>query len=89
VARDLLPIRQPPRRPRLPDTQGERPRLLHVYFTGDRFPDNRECPADAEAWRVLIDARRLTLGLPKEHPLSDRVHEVFLPVLGRDVIALR
>ena len=29
----------------------------------------------------LIEARRLTLGLPGQHPLSERVSHVFLPAL--------
>jgi hypothetical protein len=56
-------------------------RLLHVYFTGDRFRDERECPADAAAWAPLIEARRLTLGLPHKHPLSEHLHEAFIPSL--------
>jgi hypothetical protein len=55
-------------------------RLLHVYFTGDCFPDGRECPGSAEDWKQLIEARRITLGLPHKHLLSDRTHEAFVPV---------
>jgi len=54
-------------------------RLLFVYFTGDVFPDGRECPATAKDWQRLIEARRLTLGLPKKHVLSAFEHHVFLP----------
>jgi hypothetical protein len=53
-------------------------RLLHVYFTGDCFPDGRECPANIERWHELIRARTITLGLPEPHALSDRTHEAFL-----------
>jgi hypothetical protein len=53
-------------------------RLLNVYFIGDCFPDGRECPESVERWRELIEARRITLGLPKPHALSDRTHEAFL-----------
>lgn len=56
--------------------------LILVYFTGDRFPDGRRCPETETEWRRLIEACHLTLGLPERHGLSDRVHEVFLPVLG-------
>ena len=55
-------------------------RLLNVYFMGDRFPDGRACPADESEWRPLIEARRITLGLPRRHSLSDRVYDVFVPV---------
>jgi hypothetical protein len=53
-------------------------RLIDVYFIGDAFPDGRSCPKDEGEWRELLHARDLTLGLPSSHPLSDRVHEVFL-----------
>jgi hypothetical protein len=55
-------------------------RLLHVYFMGDRFPDGRECPSTTERWQEMIEARRITLGLPQAHPLSDRTHEAFVQV---------
>jgi len=55
-------------------------RLVFLYFTGDRFPDNRKCPANESEWRPLIDACHLTLGLPDAHPLSGKVHDVFLSV---------
>ena len=54
-------------------------RLVFLYFTGDRFPDGRPCPATIERWNELINARRLTLGLEHEHALTDRVHTIFLP----------
>jgi hypothetical protein len=65
----------------LNDLSGVPTQLLHIYFAGDCFPDGRECPSSAAQWRRLIEARRLTLGLPEHHALSDRTHEVFLPVL--------
>lgn len=55
-------------------------RLVHVYFVGDRFPDGRECPSNEAEWQRLIEARRLTLGLGKDHLLAPRTHEVFLTV---------
>jgi hypothetical protein len=55
-------------------------RLLHVYFVGDTFPDGRECPSTEAEWQRLIEARRLTLGLRKKHPLTPRTHEIFLTV---------
>jgi len=54
--------------------------LLHVYFMGDRFPEGSECPANEDHWRRLIEARRLTLGLPERHVLSDRSHQAFVDV---------
>jgi hypothetical protein len=56
--------------------------LLFVYFFGDRFPDGTPCPASESEWEALLEARRLTLGLPKEHALSPLEHHVFLPTPG-------
>jgi hypothetical protein len=53
--------------------------LVFVYFTGDAFPDGTPCPAIAAEWEELIEARRLTLGLPQRHALGDYDHHVFLP----------
>jgi hypothetical protein len=65
----------------LKERAGVSARLMNVYFTGDVFPDGTECPADEASWRALIEARRLTLGLPKRHRLSERCHEAFVPAL--------
>jgi hypothetical protein len=64
----------------LNDLSGVPAQLLHVYFLGDCFPDGRECPCNEAEWQRLIEARRLTLGLPEHHALSERTHEVFLTV---------
>jgi hypothetical protein len=56
-------------------------RLLFIYFTGDRFPDEGViCPTNELEWRDLIHASHLTLGLKEKHALSERVHDLFLPV---------
>jgi hypothetical protein len=52
--------------------------LVEVFFTGDRFPDGTACPASADAWRTLVEARRLTLGLTPD-ATHDHVVDVFLP----------
>jgi hypothetical protein len=57
-------------------------RLVSVYFTGDRFPDRTPCPASEAEWLALIETRRLTLGLPKDHALSAFEHHVFLAALS-------
>jgi len=59
---------------------GVKARLVFVHFCGDRFPDERPCPTRQREWQALIEARRVTLGLPKQHELLERVHEVFLAV---------
>jgi len=55
-------------------------RLVFVHFVGDRFPDGTSCPQDQAEWERLIEARRITLGLPDHHPLSERIADVFLTV---------
>ena len=58
--------------------------FLDLLFMGDRFPDGRRCPHTKAEWQELLAARRRTLALPKRHPLSAQIHEVFLPVLDRN-----
>jgi hypothetical protein len=55
--------------------------LVFVYFTGDVFPDKTPCPRTRANWETMIEARRLTLGLPRRHRLSKFDHHVFLPAL--------
>lgn len=55
-------------------------RLIFIYFTGDAFPDGRACPSCKEEWEPLIAECHRALGLPENHCLSQRVHEVFVPV---------
>jgi hypothetical protein len=57
-------------------------RFVEVFITGDTFPDHRPCPANPDEWGQLIEARRLTLGLPARHPLTDRIAHVFVPALS-------
>ena len=64
------------------EQEGIRTRLLFVYFCGDRFP-GKECPASEQEWKPAIEAQRLHLGLESEHRLSDRIHELFLPVSSK------
>ena len=53
--------------------------LIDLLFFGDRFPDNRPAPRTAADWEQLLDARRLTLGLPARVPGAV---EAFLPALS-------
>lgn len=55
---------------------------VFIYFYGETFPDGTECPDSPARWHDLIEARRLTLGLPREHALSPFERDVFLPVIG-------
>ncbi len=56
-------------------------RLLFVYFTGDAFPDSSaDCPADEDGWREALAKQAEHVGLPDQHPLSNRIHKLFLPV---------
>ena len=54
--------------------------LVEIFFCGERFPDGRMCPASAEEWQPLLEARRLTLGLPAAG-MESAVTHVFLPAL--------
>jgi hypothetical protein len=53
-------------------------RLVFIYFAGARFPDDTPCPASEAEWKRLIEARRLTLGLPKKHRLSAYEYDLFV-----------
>ena len=61
------------------EQEGIRTRLLFVYFCGDRFP-GKECPASEQGWKRAIEVQRRHLGLESKHQLSDRIHELLLPV---------
>jgi hypothetical protein len=54
--------------------------LVEIFFCGERFPDGRMCPASADEWQPLLEARRLTLGLPATGMGAVATH-VFLPAL--------
>lgn len=54
--------------------------LIGIHFTGDCFPDDTPCLATEAEWHGLLEARRLTLGLPKEMP---GVCDLFLPAHAR------
>jgi hypothetical protein len=55
-------------------------RLLYVYFVGDRGDRLRRCPQSESEWLPALESRRKHLGLAADHPLADRVHELFLHV---------
>lgn len=56
-------------------------RLLFIYFTGDDFgrPGNA-CPQSEAEWQPALEDQARHVGLPKQHPLADRIHKLFLPV---------
>jgi hypothetical protein len=57
-------------------------RLLFIYFVGDKGDATRTCPTDAAEWQSSLDAQNAHVGLATHHPLSNRVHELFLDVRG-------
>ncbi len=61
-------------------THGLPARLLLVYFTGDQRSGGIAAPRSEAEWMRTLQAQDSHLGLPAEHGLSDRVHQVFLPV---------
>jgi hypothetical protein len=58
-------------------------RLMMIYFTGDRRPDDFTCPADTDGWQLALTKRATWLGLGPNHRLKNRIHEVFLPIICR------
>jgi len=52
-------------------------RLLFVCFVGD---EEMTGPATAEEWTGALRVINLVLGLPKQHPLAERINYVFVPV---------
>lgn len=59
-------------------------RLLFIYFTGDNF-DGKVCPADEQGWQSTVLEVKRDLGLadvPETDHLKQRIHDIFLPVLG-------
>lgn len=67
------------------NTNGQPAMFLDLLFTGDSFPDERRCLNSESEWQDLLNARSLTLGLSRQHPLSGYVYEAFLRVLSRSV----
>jgi hypothetical protein len=65
-------------------------RLLFIYFTGDEFPMHAfDCPEDQEGWQDALEERRKHVGLPADHALADRIHEIYLPVAGANPVVRR
>jgi hypothetical protein len=57
------------------ERHGIEARLVGIHFIGDCFPDDTPCVASEATWEELLEARRLTLGLPKR---MEGVCDVFL-----------
>jgi hypothetical protein len=62
-------------------------RLLFVYFTGDRSGPRRTCPKSSAEWDAALSVQDKHVGLPTQHPLSDRIHKMFLDVIPRAAAA--
>lgn len=54
--------------------------LLFIYFIGDTSGPRRICPQSQEEWKEILNVQKRHVGLPEQHPLSKRVHSLFLPV---------
>lgn len=59
-------------------------RLLNIYFIGDRSDKRRTCPRNREGWKREIERRSQHVGLPPNHSISTRIHELFLDVCPKD-----
>jgi len=60
--------------------QGIPARLLFVYFLGERRR-GWQCPKTEADWRPALVTQDGHLGLNRPHPLSSRIHDLFLPVV--------
>lgn len=59
-------------------SRGIEAQLLRLYFVGDDHP-RHACPQTPEDWKAALDAQAQHIGLPPAHPLSAKIHELFLP----------
>jgi hypothetical protein len=59
---------------------GVRAHLMFIYFCGDQDGPGRSCPATPAGWDEALLMQAKHLGLPSQHPLSDRMHRLFLEV---------
>lgn len=55
--------------------------LLSIYFLGDKGDSNRICPLDESEWKEALRCQDDHVGLPTKHRLSNRIHELFLPIV--------
>ena len=62
------------------EQQGIPARLLFVYFLGDQRR-GCQCPTTQAGWQPALDTQDRHLGLNRPHPLSGRIHDLFLPVV--------
>jgi hypothetical protein len=60
--------------------QGVPAHLVYIYFVGDLNGAGRECPQTIAEWGAALQAQAEWINLPNTHPLSDRIHKVFLKV---------
>ncbi len=54
--------------------------LLFIYFYGDIRSDEADCPSDIDGWTDELEAQDRHVGLPSDHYLRDRIHNLYLPV---------
>ncbi|HYN87460.1 MAG TPA: hypothetical protein VER55_02960 [Ardenticatenaceae bacterium] len=60
------------------DKQGIDAHLVFIYFYGDPNPWVKPLKTIA-AWDVALEEQAQHVGLPENHPLSERIHKLFLP----------
>ena len=65
---------------------GESARMLFVYFCGDDVP-GQCCPKNEEEWLKPLAEQDQHLGLSGVHKWADRVHKLFVPVVGTQAAA--
>lgn len=62
-------------------------RLICLYFVGDRGFSGRNCPATPADWHDAVQNQKLAiLGAHPDASIRNRIHEVYLHVLGRNAL---
>ena len=54
-------------------------RLVFIYFLGDQIK-GKICPRHPRKWQEVLEQQHKELGLPKQHLLGNRMHEIFVHV---------
>jgi hypothetical protein len=60
------------------NSAGSAARLLFVYFIGDVGDAGRTCPESKAKWDGELTKQGEHVGLPRDHPLKDRLHSLFI-----------
>lgn len=59
---------------------GIKAHLINIYFVGDKNP-KATCPIHQSQWVTPITQVINAIGIPNNHPIRDRIHHIFIPLL--------